>query len=154
MNQLGIPVIVVSNQAGVARGFFSEADINLVHRQVESELAKHQARLDGFYYCPHHPAGSVSEYSHACQCRKPQTGMLLQAQGDCNLQLTGSWMIGDNITDIEAGLASGCKTILVRTGHGHRFEDRVPKGTLVVDDLNSAVEFLAQTEFSPGTRPA
>lgn len=135
-------MVVVSNQAGVARGYFTESAIAPIHDRLKQLLAKEGASLDDIFYCPHHPDGSVGEYSYPCECRKPKPGMLLQAAQKLNLTLTGSWLIGDNISDIQAGLGAGCNTILVQTGHGKQFSSRIPNATSLKHNLADAVDFL------------
>ncbi len=118
LNRAGWPVIVVTNQAGVARGLFTEAAIDSIHAYIAAELASFGARITAFYYCPHHPEGEVTSYRMTCECRKPQPGMLHRAAREHNLDLAASWMVGDRISDLEAGAAVGARTMLVRTGYG------------------------------------
>jgi D-glycero-D-manno-heptose 1,7-bisphosphate phosphatase len=118
LNRYGFAVAVVSNQSGVARGFFTEEDVAAVHRKIEGLLAPCGARLDGVYYCPHHPEGVVEAYRQACACRKPAAGMLVRAAGELGVDLAGSYMIGDKLTDMEAARREGLCGILVRTGYG------------------------------------
>jgi D-glycero-D-manno-heptose 1,7-bisphosphate phosphatase len=119
LNRAGWPVVIVTNQAGIARGFFSVETLHKINDHMAELLRGHGARVDGVYYCPHHPEGDVLEYRRHCECRKPKPGMLLQAARELGLDLTRSWMIGDRITDLEAGSAVGCRTVLVRTGYGN-----------------------------------
>lgn len=143
LNSLKIPVIIVSNQAGVAKGFFPITQIPLVHERLNQLLARENAHVDAIYYCPHHSEGSVPEYSFQCKCRKPKPGMLLEAEEKLNLNLTQSWLIGDNITDMEAAASVGCNSILVRTGHGKQFANQyLPGGTIVKSDVYEAVNFI------------
>jgi D-glycero-D-manno-heptose 1,7-bisphosphate phosphatase len=118
LNALSIPAIVITNQSGVARGYYTETDVNLVHRSIQQLLASAGAHIDRFYYCPHHPTAGIGTYRTECTCRKPQPGMLLQAAQDYNLDLTNCYLVGDKDSDIMAGWAVGCKTMLVKTGHG------------------------------------
>ncbi|MCZ2341017.1 MAG: HAD family hydrolase [Bacteroidales bacterium] len=118
LNQAGFRVIVVTNQAGVALGRFSEDKIDAVHERLSALLAESRAIVDGYFFCPHHPQGIVEPYAQVCRCRKPEPGMLLTAAQEQNLDLERSWMIGDKVSDLAAGAAVGCQTILVRTGHG------------------------------------
>lgn len=109
--------VVVTNQPMIAKGFVTFEDVENVHRKMETLLGKSHAYVDGIYYCPHHPErgfdGEVPELKIDCECRKPKIGMLLQAKKDFNIDLSRSWMIGDNETDMMAGKAAGCRTILV-----------------------------------------
>ena len=122
LNERSIPVVVISNQSGVARGFYTESAIELVNAAISKHLEKVGARIDRFYYCPHHPEGK-GKYGQECECRKPKSGMLLQAAKDLNLVLSHSVMIGDKARDIEAGIAAGCRTVLVMTGKGAQTRD-------------------------------
>jgi D-glycero-D-manno-heptose 1,7-bisphosphate phosphatase len=113
----GYVFIIISNQAGVARGFFTEDKLPAVKERLTQLLAKHNITLAGFYYCPHHPGGSIEKYNQDCNCRKPEPGMLLKAAREHNIDLTQSWMIGDILNDIEAGNRAGCKTVLINNGN-------------------------------------
>ena len=118
LKDAGFLVIVVSNQAGVARGFFDEQAVETLHRHLQSELAALGTAIDAFYFCPHHPEEGVGRYRIACDCRKGEPGMLLQAAREHNIDLHASFMIGDKLADIEAGERAGCQSILVLTGYG------------------------------------
>lgn len=111
--RLARPLVVVSNQSGVARGLFSETTLQDVHLRLAELFASCGATLAGFYYCPHHPEGTVPAYAMACSCRKPAPGLLLQAAAEQDLSLERSWMVGDTTADVAAGLAAGCCSILV-----------------------------------------
>ncbi len=120
LNEAGMAVIVVSNQSGVARGFHTEEDIARFNAELVSQLSMEGARVDGWYYCPHLPEGSVSEYAIECDCRKPRSGMLTKAAREHEIDLSRSYMVGDKERDIVAGSSVGAKTILVgdeKTGH-------------------------------------
>lgn len=118
LNRAGWPVVIVTNQSGVARGLFGEPEVDAVHKHIAEELRDHGATVDGFYFCPHHPEGEVSAFRIECECRKPKPGMLMKAAIELRLHLASSWLIGDRVTDLEAGAAVGCRTVLVRTGYG------------------------------------
>jgi D-glycero-D-manno-heptose 1,7-bisphosphate phosphatase len=141
-NKAGFMVVVVTNQSGVARGYYTEEDVEILHRHIGSELEKCGARVDAWFYCPHHPDGRGS-YSLPCKCRKPLPGMLIEAAGRFDIDLDASIMIGDKIADVSAGLAAGCRTVLVRTGYGAEDEQLISGSTLVFDDLLSAARSLA-----------
>ncbi len=113
----GYQLIVVSNQSGVARGFFAERDLQAVRQRLEELLSPAGIVLTDFYYCPHHPQGTVSKYAVDCYCRKPQPGMLYRAAREHDLRLADSWMVGDILHDMEAGNRAGCKTILIDNHH-------------------------------------
>jgi D-glycero-D-manno-heptose 1,7-bisphosphate phosphatase len=143
LNEAGFLVIVVSNQSGVARGYYTEEDVHLLHHHIASLLEQFGARVDAWFYCPHHPAGRGS-YALPCRCRKPLPGMLLEAAGRFVIDLESSIMIGDKLVDVEAGAAAGCRSILVRTGYGSEEEHLCRCGVEVFDDLLSAAESLTR----------
>jgi D-glycero-D-manno-heptose 1,7-bisphosphate phosphatase len=118
LNRARWPVVIVTNQAGIARGIFSIETMNAIHGHLTDLLRGYGARLDGIYFCPHHSAGEVAEYRRDCDCRKPKPGMLFLAARELGIDLVRSWMIGDKLSDLEAGSAAGCRTVLVRTGYG------------------------------------
>ena len=112
----GFKLIVITNQAGLARGKFTLPDLLVLHEFLTAELAQLGVHLDGIYHCPHHSDGIIPALSHRCTCRKPAPGMLLQAADDLGLDLGHSWFIGDIFDDIEAGHRAGCRSILVDVG--------------------------------------
>ena len=140
LNNAGYQVIVVSNQAGVARGYYSEDDVIKLHQYVNEQLSKYKAHIDGFYYCPHHPDAVIGKYKMKCHCRKPETGLFEKACEDFDVDIEDSWMIGDNIGDIKAGNNFHLKTILVRTGYGSQLEkEGFHLFQYIADDLYDAV---------------
>jgi D-glycero-D-manno-heptose 1,7-bisphosphate phosphatase len=131
----GFLTVVVTNQAGVARGYYDEAAIGRLHARVDQDLRAAGSGIDAYYYCPHHADhGAVRD----CACRKPAPGMLLAAQRDWNIALQDSWMVGDKLSDIEAGLAAGMRCILVRTGYGQQEAARCPPGVAIAADFAQA----------------
>lgn len=116
LQEAGFRLVVVTNQSGIARGYFDESDLERMHQHLSAELARSGVRIDAYYHCPHHPEGIIPELAIRCDCRKPQPGMLLRAANDLNLDLTRSWLIGDILDDVEAGNRTGCRTILVDLG--------------------------------------
>jgi D-glycero-D-manno-heptose 1,7-bisphosphate phosphatase len=117
LKRAGFRLVVVTNQAVVARGLISERDLLGLHNAMQAILlAQGAPKLDAIYTCPHHPNANLTEYRLACHCRKPQPGLLLQAAKENDLDLRRSFMIGDRLTDIAAGHQAGCRTILVETG--------------------------------------
>ena len=116
LQEAGFRLVIITNQAGIARGYFTEADLRRMHAHLTSELAFLGVHLDGIYYCPHHIDGVIPELAIHCDCRKPQPGMLLQAAADLEIDLQNSWFVGDILDDIEAGNRAGCRTILVDLG--------------------------------------
>jgi len=116
LHRAGYLLIVVTNQSGVARGLFSEAALGGVAQRLRQLLAQAGVPLAGFYYCPHHPEGSVPEYAVECACRKPEPGLVARAARDHGLDLARCWLIGDILNDVEAGNRAGCRTILLDNG--------------------------------------
>lgn len=142
LNQAGYLVIVVTNQAGVARGYYSLAALHALHAHVYEQLMGLGARIDAFFFCPHHP-----DFTGSCDCRKPAPGMLRAAAQQYEIDLQRSWMIGDAAGDLGAGNAAGCRTILVRTGYGPAVEQNLRDVALVrpdaiADDLAAAVDHV------------
>ena len=111
LNEARVPAIVVTNQAGVGRGYFTEAKVRAIHEQLANQLAAHGAHLDAIYCCPHHP-------DEGCDCRKPKSGMLKRAAEEHGIDLSRSFAVGDKVSDLEAGRRAGCRTVLVLTGYG------------------------------------
>jgi D-glycero-D-manno-heptose 1,7-bisphosphate phosphatase len=144
LNGLGIPVVVVTNQSGVARGHFPETRVAEVHAHLDHLLADRGAAIDRYYYCPHHPTAGLGPYRVECECRKPRPGMLLRAAADLGLDLPRSFLIGDNVSDVQAGTRAGCGTVLVRTGHGSKISEeallRAVPSARFADDLARAVD--------------
>src|SRR5579864_9111946 len=103
LQEMGLRLIVVTNQAGIAKGYVTETTVQRLHDHLRAEMARYSARLDAIYHCPHHVDGIIPELSTSFTCRKPQPGMLMQAAADLDLNLVGSWLIGDILDDVEAG---------------------------------------------------
>jgi D-glycero-D-manno-heptose 1,7-bisphosphate phosphatase len=112
----------------VARGYFDEAFVETVHDRIQALLGQHRARIDRFYYCPHHPTEGIGVYRRACACRKPEAGLLLQASKEMGIELARSYMVGDMSKDIEAAGKAGAKGILVQTGYGMDHLESMKKG--------------------------
>lgn len=133
LKDAGYLIIVVTNQSGVGRGFFSEDDVHAVHARIQ-ELTKDA--VDAFYFCPHLP-------DDGCECRKPGDGMMRQAAMEFGIDLTNSWIIGDKSLDVRAGNFAGIKSILVRTGYGSSHEPDASADTFfIADEILSAAEFI------------
>ncbi|MGY6271347.1 D-glycero-alpha-D-manno-heptose-1,7-bisphosphate 7-phosphatase [Achromobacter denitrificans] len=113
----GAVLVVVSNQPGVARGLFAACALDAVRLKLDAMFRAAGARLDGFYWCPHHPDGVVAGYAIECGCRKPRPGLLLRAAREMALDLDASWFIGDILDDVEAGNLAGCRSILLDVGN-------------------------------------
>ncbi len=117
LQEAGYSIFVVTNQSGVARGYFSEQDLSAVERRIHTLLMSSGILMEGFYYCPHHPQGTVAPYAIECICRKPRPGLLLKAAHEHNIDLASSWLVGDILNDVQAGKAAGCRTVLLANGH-------------------------------------
>lgn len=118
LNRAGLPVIVVTNQSGVGRGYFTEELVRKVHEKLARALAAEGARLDAVYYCPHHPSARLAAYRIDCRCRKPSTGMLEDAAGRFEIDLQASYVVGDSYRDMQLGFNAGVRTVMVLTGYG------------------------------------
>lgn len=116
-HELGYLVVVITNQSGVARGYYAEEDVHRLHDWMNQQLAAMgQGKVDAFYYCPHHPQGTVAQYTKVCGCRKPQPGMLLQACREMDIDPKQSLMIGDGKRDVESAEAAGVRGVLYQGG--------------------------------------
>lgn len=146
LREAGFLVIVVTNQSGVARGYYPLDAVHRLHRHMDSELAKFGTAVDAYYICPHFPEGAVDEYSKACVCRKPLPGMLMEAARDFSIDLASSYMIGDHLSDVEAGLKAGCRPMFVTSGHGRDLLPMVPAGVPHYGSLPDAVRTIVDTE--------
>jgi len=150
VNLSGMKAIVVTNQSGIARGFFTEKFVRQTHEIIQSSLLEKDASIDKFYYCPHHPTEGTGIYLQNCNCRKPLPGMLLQAAHDFDIELGSSYMIGDTDRDMEAAKKIGVKGILVKTGYGREvLQDVDPdaaaagnKPDFVAEDILEAVKWI------------
>jgi D-glycero-D-manno-heptose 1,7-bisphosphate phosphatase len=125
LNDTGYLVLVVTNQAGVARGYYEEADVHRLHHWINETLHRLEAHVDAFYHCPHHPEGTVAAYSRACDSRKPNPGMLLRAMREWRIERTGSFIIGDRESDIEAGRRVGIPGYLFPGGDLRALVERI-----------------------------
>jgi D-glycero-D-manno-heptose 1,7-bisphosphate phosphatase len=158
LNQAGLPVVVVTNQSGVGRGFFSEDLVKQANVKIAMDLASSDARLEAFYYCPHHPTATIQEYRKACRCRKPATGMLEEAAKRFNLDLKSSYVIGDSYRDAQLAFNIGARSILVMTGYGkgeyehhRRSWPRMPD--MIAENLLEAVEKILNGRAPRGATP-
>jgi len=146
LKQSGIKVIVVTNQSGVARGYYSEDHVRRVNDRLTALLKAEGVDLDGIYYCPHHPTEGSGAYTQSCRCRKPEPGMLLQAAADQPIDLGRSFVVGDKLTDMEMAHRVGAKGILVLTGYGREEfggkGETGPEPDQVVPDLEQAAEWI------------
>jgi D,D-heptose 1,7-bisphosphate phosphatase len=144
---MGYRLLVVSNQPGVAYGYFTEAALDGVARRLERLLGGEGAQLAGFYYCPHHPEGAVPAYARRCDCRKPMPGMLLSAAAGQGVDLRRSWMIGDILDDVEAGRRAGCRTVLIDNGNETEWcRSSLRQPDLTARDLAEAARLVAAAD--------
>lgn len=118
LNEAGVPVVVVSNQSGLARGYFPPSLLDEVHVLMHELLARDGAHVDAVFFCPHHPEAKEEKYRSACDCRKPRPGMLLQAAAELALDLSRSFMVGDRWSDLKCAGNAGATPVLVLTGYG------------------------------------
>jgi D-glycero-D-manno-heptose 1,7-bisphosphate phosphatase len=146
LNQAGLPVVVITNQAGVARGLMTEAFVGETHARLSATLAAGGARVDAYYYCPHHPDGKVAEYARACDCRKPARGLVDRAARELGLDPSRSFVVGDKWLDVGVARASGARGILIRTGTGAWEEAHKrptdPEADAIVDNLAAAASWI------------
>jgi D-glycero-D-manno-heptose 1,7-bisphosphate phosphatase len=118
INQSRALAIVITNQSAIARGLLDEKQLADLHGFLQEEFQREEARIDAFFYCPHHPEAGTGTYTQQCLCRKPEPGMLMLAARELQVEMTSSYMIGDTLRDVEAGHRAGCRSVLVKTGHG------------------------------------
>ncbi|HEY4716219.1 MAG TPA: HAD family hydrolase [bacterium] len=150
-NELGFATVVITNQGGVAKGFFTETFLKKLHLTMIKELRRKGAKIDAVYYCPHHPHGSVKAYSVRCRCRKPSDELVKSAIKELGLVLDGSYIIGDQKRDIEFGRKLGLTTILVKTGYGKgeiifKKFNGYESPDYVADDLYDASKWILKRE--------
>lgn len=147
LNDSGWLAIVVTNQAGVARGYFAEEMVQTVHQRMTDDLAGGGAKLDAVYYCAHHPSVGEPPYRFDCDCRKPKPGLITRAAGDFAIDLENSWMVGDRYSDIELARNAGVKSAFVLSGYGrgeweHQRANWTEQPDLVAEDLLEAVRLI------------
>jgi D-glycero-D-manno-heptose 1,7-bisphosphate phosphatase len=151
LNAAGVAAVVVTNQAGIARGYFSEDVLHAVNEALIRELRRAGATLDGLYVCPHHPSEGEPPYRAHCECRKPRPGLLLRAAGELGLDLARSTMVGDKASDLVPGRAVGAAAVLVLTGYGRgEWEYRQPR--LEVQPDHVAADLLEAVEWALARR--
>ena len=144
-NRAGLSVVVITNQSGIARGYLTEAAVETVHRHFTDVMAEGGARIDAYYYCPHHPEATVATYRKRCDCRKPGCGLIDRASADLDLDPARSFVVGDTWLDVGAARAAGARGVLVRTGYGAAEEKRPPpnlEADMVADNLIEAVGWI------------
>jgi D,D-heptose 1,7-bisphosphate phosphatase len=150
INESGMKAVVISNQAGVARGLFTEDFVKITNEHLQTALRQKGAYIDNFYYCPHHPTEGIGIYLQQCNCRKPAPGMLFNAAQELNINLTRSYLVGDTFRDMIAAKKAGVKGILVKTGYGREVLHNVGpdvataenKPDFVAEDILEAVKWI------------
>jgi len=151
LNRAGLPIVVVTNQSGIARGLYDEAALDAIHREISSALAAGGASIAAYYYCPHHPDGVVAAYARTCECRKPARGLVDRAVRDLDLDPARSFVVGDSWRDVGLARAVGARGVLVRTG-----PDGVPDppagltADAVVDNLAAAASWILDSLRADG----
>ncbi|GFO54682.1 D,D-heptose 1,7-bisphosphate phosphatase [Geomonas sp. Red276] len=142
LQDAGFMLVVVTNQSGIGRGLYDEAALEAVHAHMHAELARFGVTVDACYFCPHHPQHGIGDYRLECACRKPLPGMLQQAAGELGIDLASSFMVGDKVGDVQAGIAAGCTSLLVLTGYGAADAAKLPEGVQSFPDLASAAQAI------------
>lgn len=155
LERAGFLLVVVTNQAGVARGYFPEEQVGIIHLHLEDEFARRGVAISCWKYCPHHPGEGEGDYKVDCSCRKPKPGMLLEAAEELGVDLARSFMVGDKRSDLEAGASAGCRTVLVRTGHGSKEEHDLLPGLPgfqgACDNFTQCTRLILRTAERDGT---
>ena len=148
LNRAGYAIVVVTNQGGIGRGIIDEEFLRYAHETIDARLAAGNARIDRYYFCPHHPDAVVPEMRRKCACRKPAPGMIEQACRELSLDPGRSVTIGDRRLDVLCGMSAGTRTVLVRTGHGAH-EEAMPLGAArpdaILNNLMEAVGWILRT---------
>ena len=138
-NEKGFFVVVITNQSGIARGLYSEEDVDSLHNFVSQQIRSYGGKIDKYYYCPHYPNHEEGN----CYCRKPLPGMILDASRDLDIDLNRSWIVGDKVSDIQAGKNLNLRNILVLTGHGEKEKDLLSNENQVVcNNILEAAHFV------------
>ena len=147
LNENDFRVVIVSNQSGIARGYYNEEDASLFNQALREKLTEMGANIDAIYICPHHPQADIESYRMDCDCRKPKPGMLIKAASDIGIDMKNSFMVGDKLIDIEAGQRAGVSTVLVKTGWG---VEELKKGNIkcdfITEDLYQAAEHILDSK--------
>lgn len=150
INKAGLAAIVITNQSGVGRGLFTENELRIIHQKMKEAFQAENARLDEIFYCPHFISSALPEYDVDCACRKPLPGLALKAQVAFDLELEGSYMVGDKVEDIRFGLTIGAIPILVLTGYGRaslpKLKDEGIEPAYAAPDLLDAVNWILRRE--------
>ena len=148
LNREGLAPVVVTNQSAIGRGVIDEPFLSHVHATIDRHLAAGRARIEAYYFCPHHPDAELEPYRQVCRCRKPQPGLIERACQELQLDPARSIMVGDRWLDVACGRAARTRTVLVRTGHGAHEEERPPAGVqadAILNNLMEAVGWILRT---------
>jgi D,D-heptose 1,7-bisphosphate phosphatase len=154
INESGMKAVVITNQSGVARGYFTEEFVKTVHIEIQKELHAKGAFIDAFYYCPHHPTEGFGIYLKSCTCRKPEAGMLVSASRDMDIDLSRSYIVGDMLKDIQVAGKVRAKGILVKTGYGLNTiqkdlkpaSEEIHQPHYIAEDILDAVRWILQDQ--------
>jgi D-glycero-D-manno-heptose 1,7-bisphosphate phosphatase len=149
LQQGGFRLVVITNQSGIARGYFDESDLDRMHDHLRSMLARDGVTLDAIEHCPHHPDGVVANLAITCACRKPAPGMILRAAERLGIDLTHSWFIGDILDDVEAGNRAGCRSLLVDLGTEHPPATEIRTPWAVCPTTADALDLIAAAVGNP-----
>ena len=142
-------IVIITNQAGVARGYYTENDLNKLHNWINNDLSDERSYIDKFYYCPHHPLGLIEGYNHDCKCRKPSDKLYKNAIVDFDVDVKKSYSVGDKISDLIPAKKNGFKTILVKTGYGKDQEkESMHYVDYICDNLYEASKLIEELERS------
>ncbi len=145
LREMDYKAILVSNQPGMAKGILSAEAFDNIRDKMKEELAKEGSLLDGEYYCFHHPEAKAEKFRVNCKCRKPNPGLIIQAAQDMCIELSESWMIGDNLSDVKAGKRAGCRTILLgrmKCQLCHTMDEEDARPNAIVKDLRDATQYI------------
>ncbi len=150
INEAGFLAVIVTNQSGIGRGFLNEEELQAIHQKIAAAFSQHKAYFDGIYFCPHYPLSSAPLYRKDCSCRKPNPGLALQAASELNIDLEGSYMIGDKVEDMLFARNIKASPILVLTGFGQKtlseFKQRGIPPVFVAQNLLEAVDWILKKE--------
>jgi D-glycero-D-manno-heptose 1,7-bisphosphate phosphatase len=158
LNKAGFKVILITNQSGVARGYFPEDLVHRAHARLDELLKADNAWIDAVYYCPHHPTAGNSHFTVDCDCRKPRTGLIERAVKDHTIDITRSYMVGDKWSDIELAQRAGVHGVLVMSGFapddpGNRRPERLKEPDFRARDLQEAANWIIGSGEEPGQKP-
>ncbi len=150
INESGMKAVVITNQSGVAKGYFTEEFVRTVHERIQERLRERGAFIDAFYYCPHHHTEGIGAYLQSCACRKPEAGMLIQASEELAIDLGRSYTVGDMLKDIQVARAVGARGILVKTGYGINtiekdltsHSSKICQPSYIAEDILDAVKWI------------